>query len=471
MIEGLRSHRGVHFWLSLFGIAALVVAGLTLWTLLPAWEISLPMIGIISLVLFFLFFFTGMPIAFVMIMIAFISATHVAGAPTGFDILGSTFFTSTANFTWAVIALFVLMAYLCFVSELGSDVFESANKWIGHIPGGLSIGTIAASTAFAAIVGDPSTPAVAIGSVAIPEMRKFKYSDELATGAILAGSTIGAMIPPSLGFILYGLLAEVSIGDLFVAGIIPGLLLSGAFIILIYFRCRLNPKLGPPGEKWNWRERIISLKAGGPIAVLFVLVIGGIYLGVFTPSEGGGVGAFGAFLIALFMRRLTWQRFIKALTSTGRLVALGFMMIGGAMALSYFFALSRLPDALMDFVSGLPVPSIMVIITMLVFYLILGCVMDPIPLLLLTVPIFAPMATALGYDPIWLGVLVILTCNVGFITPPYAGAIFILKGAFPEIPIGTLYRGVIPFVLASVVVIAIVVAFPSLATWIPYLMK
>jgi tripartite ATP-independent transporter DctM subunit len=469
--EGLRSHFGARFWLLMFGTAVLVVAGLALFALFPAWKISPPAVGITCLVLFFLFFFAGMPIAFVMLMVGFVCTTRVAGVATGFDIMGSALFTSTASFTWAALALFVLMAFICFVAELGADLFTSANKWIGHIPGGLGIATIAASTGLAAIVGDPSTPAVATGAVAIPEMRRFKYSDTLATGAILGGGTIGAMIPPSLGFIIYGLLAEASIGDLFVAGIIPGLLLSGAFIVLIYALCRLNPKLGPPGERASWGERLISLKAAWPVAVLFLLVIGGIYLGVFTPSEGGGVGAFGAFLIALGMKRLTWKRFVTGLTMAGRLVALGFMMIGGAMALSYFFALSRLPDMLMDVIARLPVPSIVIIIVMLLVYLVLGCVMDPIPLLLLTVPIFAPMAKALGYDPIWLGVLVILTSNVGFITPPYAGSIFMLRGAFPDIPIGIMYRGVLPFVLASAVVIAIIVAFPSLATWIPYLRR
>jgi len=469
--EGLKDHFDARQWLLMFGIPAIVIAIIALWMFGPGIEIKPAIVGCIGMALFFLFFFAGMPIAFVMYMVSFIGVTYITGLKASFDILGSVPFTATASFTWAALALFILMAFICFVGDLGRDLFDTAHKWIGHLPGGLAVATIAASTALAAIVGDPSTPTVATGTVAIPEMRKFKYQDKLAVGAILGGGTIGAMIPPSLGFIIYGLLADVPIGYLFIAGIIPGLVLALAFAVYIAIHCHFNSSLGPPGAKYSWKERLISLKSALPVLILFLVVIGGIYMGVFTPSEGGGVGAFGAFIIVLAMRRLTWKRFTTAVSLSGRLIAQGFMMISGASALSYFLSLSRLPTALVNYITALDIPSIVIIIIMLLVYLVLGCVMDGIPVLLLTAPVFASMCNAMGYDPIWVGVIIILTSNIGFITPPYAGSIFMLKATFPDIPLTTMYRGVIPFVIVSIVVVGIVVAFPSLATWLPYLIK
>ncbi len=470
--EGLKVHLSVRSWIITFAITALLMVGLALWAQQMLVQISLPVLGIIGIAVLLILMFTGMPVAFVIALTSFIFISHISGLSAGFDILGSSMFQGTAQFTWSVLALFTLMGYICFHSGMGADAFWAADKWVGQIHGGIGIGTVIGCTAFAAVVGDPTTAAVSVGSVAIPEMRKYRYSDELSTGAVLAGGTIGAMIPPSIGFILYGILSGTSVSALFIAGIIPGLLLCFAFSVLIYILCRINPKLGPttPGIR-SWRERFISLRAAGPIFLLCLIIIGGIYLGVFTPNEGGGIGAFGAFVLALAMKRLSWKRFLTILSSTGSVISMMFVVIASAYMLTYFLALSTLPDMIVNLISGLNVPPLLVILAMLVTYLVLGCLIHAIPILLLTIPVFAPIAKNLGLDPIWVGVLIILMSDLGFITPPFASSIFLLRGLFPQIPIQTMYRGVIPFAVATLVVVGIVVAFPSLATWMPSLMK
>ncbi|OGO21376.1 MAG: hypothetical protein A2144_03745 [Chloroflexi bacterium RBG_16_50_9] len=431
---------------------------------------SLPTVGIIGVACSLLLMFIGMPVAFSLILTSFLFIGHIRGTFTALDIVGSEVFSTASNYLWAVVAFFVLMGFFALYARFGEEIYYTANKWLGHMSGGLGIATIGASTAFAGIVGDSLSVTTTMGTVALPEMRRYNYNDRLSTGVIAAGATIGPMIPPSMGFILYAILTEQSIGKLFIAGILPGLLLAVVFTASIYLRCRFNPELGPPGTKAIWRERLVSIKFGGPIAFLFLLVIGGIYAGIFTAIEGGGIGAAGAVIIGLAMKRYTWRSLSDALLGAGRVVGMIFLILVGAMMFTRFIAWCNLADAVREFMMGLALPPSVIILLILIIFLALGFVMDIMPLILIGVPIFHPVAMALGYDPVWFTVLLLITIQVGVITPPFAVILFAIKGLAKDIPIGTIYRGVFPFVMGTVLVIGIIFAVPPIATWLPSLL-
>lgn len=330
--------------------------------------------------------------------------------------------------------------------------------------------TVGASASLAAIVGDPAASTVTLGTVALPKMKKYNYDRGLATGVVCAGATLGPMIPPSVALIIYGIFAEQSIGRLFIAGIVPGLILALSFAAVIYTQCRRNPNLGPPGERSSWSTRLVSLKYSGPILLLFIIVIGGIYAGVFSAIEGGGIGAFVTFAIAMAMRRLNWSNFWAALLDGGKLIAMLIFLIGCALVFGHVLAASNLTTMLAVFIQGLPVSPLVVVAVIMLMFLLLGCIIDSAVLLILSIPILAPIAEALGLDLIWFGVLLVLMANLAMITPPYAMIIFILRGLAPDIPIGTMYRGILPFVLSTLAVAILILFFPALAIWLPNLL-
>jgi tripartite ATP-independent transporter DctM subunit len=298
-------------------------------------------------------------------------------------------------------------------------------------------------------------------------MKKFNYDTGLSAASVACGGTLGPIIPPSVPFIIYGLTAGLSIGTLFISGIVPGLMLSAAFIAYIYSRCRLNPELGPRGETFTLAEKVKSLKAGGPIIILFLLVIGGMYTGVFTPNEGGAIGAFGAFVLGILYRRFSWKSFSQSLLAAGKVIPLVFLIVIGATMFTRFIAWCQLSATMSTFISGLGLAPLMAAAIVLVIFFILGCFIDVLTLLLVGVPTLHPIIVAMGIDPIYFAVLVILIINVGVITPPVGINLFTLKGVAPEIPIGTIYRGVIPFVFATVIVVAVLFFIPPLITWLP----
>lgn len=470
--QGIRANFRRRLWIFIFGITALVMASLIFWMQPFLWHPSLATVGLIGIVVVFVFFAAGMPIGFALAMVALVFLGHIRGLDAALALIGSIIFRTTNNYWWSVLTFFFLMGYLVFFSGLGEDMFYAAYKWFGHLSGGLGVATIVACTGLAAIVGDTLSGCVIMGTVALPEMKKYRYDPNLTAGCIAAGGTLGALIPPSITLMIYGLLTLESIGDLLLAGFIPGFILSFGFISLIYSRCRLNPRLGPGGERSNWRLRLVSLKAAGPILALFLLVIGGLYIGLFTPTEAGGIGAFGTLAIGMLMRRYTWQKFSNALIETSKITAFVFVILSGSMLFGYFLAASRLSIALGDYVGKTGVPPITVVIGILVFYLICGCFLPSIPTVLITVPIFYPVVVKqLGLDPIWFGVLVAMMTNWAEITPPFGMNLFTLKAVAPEIPISTIYRGCIPFCYVTAVVVALIVAFPSLATWLPNALK
>ncbi len=384
--------------------------------------------------------------------------------------VGQTWYRTVSNYDWSPLILFMFMGFICYRTGLGDDLFYTAWKWMGHLRGGLGMSAVAACTAFGAISGGSLPGSVTMTAVALPEMKKYGYDESLAIGAITCAGTIGDLIPPSIGFIIYAVLSEQSIGKLFIAGILPGLLVAVLFMFLIYGLCRLNPTLGPTAKKSRWKERVVSLKSSLPVALLFLLVIGGTYGGVFTATEGGGIGAFGALVIALAMRRLTWSRLKEATIESSQFNAMSFTLLGGAMMFGYFIGASRVANIMAQGILMVSVSPIIVMAAIVVVLFVLGCFLPAIPMMLITVPIFLPIAKTMGWDLIWFGVIMVMLMDLACITPPYAINVFVIKGMVNK-PIGFMYRAVMPFVAIFAVATIIIIAFPVLSTWLPYLLR
>lgn len=469
--EAKKSHLTWYHWLLMLGIAIVLVVLAALWAQKGLWQINLASVGFIGLITFLVLLLAGIPIWLSMLIPAFLFIAHIRGLDTALSMLGRGLYTNTGQFVWVTVPFFVLMGYFCLHSRIGEDLYILVYRWIGHIRGGLAIATTTACTGFAAIVGDSISSIATMTSVAMPQMKKFKYDDRLSTGAIAGGSIIGPIIPPSIPFIIYGLITGVSVGKLFIAGIVPGLLLGIAFAITITIWCRTNPNVGPAGEKTAWRPRIRSLSASAPILILFFLVIGGIWGGVFSPCEGGAMGAVGALIIGLVMRRFTWQKIWQSAVDTAKLLSMLLLIVNGATLFTRFVAWCNITGAVSDTLTGLGLHGMAIIVLIFVLFTILGCFVDVLTLTLIGVPIVHPIAVAQGADPVWFALTMVLVLILGSLTPPVGINLFTMKGMAPEIPMSTIYRGSIPFNIAAIVVIAIVIAFPPLATWLPGLMK
>lgn len=428
---------------------------------------SSELIGIIGILLMFTLLAFRMYIGMAMGIVGFLGLWVLLDFPAAAGILGITPLAEGSSYTLCVIPLFVLMGQFAFLSGISSDIYRTVYAWLGHLRGGLAMATILACSGFAAICGSSLATGATMGMVAIPEMDKYNYDPKLSTGCIAAGGTLGILIPPSIGFVIYGILTEQSIGKLFMAGIIPGLLLSGLFLTVVYMQCRLNPQMGPRGPKTTLFEKIKSLRGTWGMLLLFCLVMGGIYMGIFTPTEAAGIGAFGAFLFALIKRKLNMRTLIDSLMHTGRTTAMIFLIIIGANIFSSFLGLARLPMGLADFIAGLDLPRMVILAAIVLIYLILGCVMDCYAIMILTVPIIFPVIEALQFDPIWFGVVMVIVLEVGLITPPVGLNVFVLKTAAPKVPMGTIFKGIVPFMAAAIAGIIILAIFPQIATFLP----
>jgi len=468
--EGVKLRLGSRLWMLSFGILILIIAGMIFWVQSSPLAVNRPIFGIIGLVGTILFFLTGMPISFVLLLSSLLLLTSINGINAAFTMIGNLPYRIVNTDVWAVIALFILMGYIVSAAGLGRDLYYSAYKWLGRLPGGLAQATIGAASAFAGAVGDVISSTVTFGAIALPEMKKYKYNDTLSTGAVCAGATLGPMIPPSITFIVYGLLTTQSIGVLFIAGVVPGLLLSGAFISYIYIACRRNPSLGPRGPSTAFMEKLTSLKLTWPIVALFVLVIGGMYAGIFTPNEGGGIGLAGALIIGLGMRRFSRQNLTKAILEAGKLIGMLFLLVITSLLFGYFMAGSNVQSIFRELLAVGNVPPLASLIAICVIYIILGSLMDPIAIMMITIPIFYPIILTLGYDPIWFGVIVVLLMNLACITPPFGVILFALRGV-TGISISTIFRGVIPFIAVTLVVLALIIAFPQIAISLPNLLR
>ncbi len=428
-------------------------------------------VGLIGIVVLFILLLSRMPIGFVMALVGFVGFAYLVDFNGALGVLRTVPYRTFADYGLSVIPLFILMGSFCFFAGLSKDLYDTVHSWLGQLRGGLAMATVGACASFAAVSGSSLATAATMGTVALPEMKRYKYDDRLATGSVAAGGTIGILIPPSVILILYGVITEQSIGKLFLAGFIPGVLEAVFYIVTIYILCKRNPLMGPPGPSTSFMQKIASLKSTWIVLLLFVLVIGGIYLGWFSPTEAAGVGAFGAFVFGLARRRLGWREFKSSLAETGKTTAMVFIIIMGAMVLGYFLAVSRLPYELANFIAGLGVSRYIILAFILVFYLILGCIMDSMAMMLLTVPIFFPLVTVLGFNPIWFGIIIVRVCEMGLITPPVGLNVYIIRGVAKDVPMQTIFRGILPFLIADICHVVLLVAIPQLSLFLPGLMK
>jgi tripartite ATP-independent transporter DctM subunit len=458
-------------WILAISVPILIGAAAYYWMLPSLWHISLPTVALIGIVISLVFLLMGMPISFALILTSVVFIGHIRGIETAMQSFGLELYSATGSYTWSVLPFFILMGFICLYARFGEDLYLAAFKWFGHLKGGMAIATIGACTGFAAIVGDSVSATATMGAVALPEMRKYKYDDTLSTGCIVGGATLGPIIPPSTAFIIFGLLTKVSIGDLFIAGIIPGLVIAAVFMLVVYIWCKLAPNAGPGGIKSGWKARFISLKSCGSVLVLFILVVGGIYKGVFTPTEGGAIGGVIALLLGLIMKRFTWKTFIKTLQEGGKVVSMTFLILIGAFLFSRFIAWCNLTTWLTNLIMGAGLSPTMFMVFVVIALLILGCFIDLSPLLLIGVPVLYPISATLGINPIWFAVIVIVVINLGALTPPVGINLFVLKGMNNDIPIGTIYKGSFPFVVGSLVGIIIIFLIPSLSTWLVVALK
>jgi C4-dicarboxylate transporter, DctM subunit len=428
-------------------------------------------IGIIGVVALFILLFAGMPLGLTFVLVGFVGYALAFSIDGALSLLRTVPFHTFSDYGFSVIPLFMLMGSLAFVCRLSEDLYESAHGILGGLKGGLAMATVAGCAAFAAISGTSVGTAATMGKVAFPEMRKYRYDDALATGTIAAGGTVGILIPPSIIFIIYGIITEQSIGKLYMAGFIPGIMQAILFILTISIICWLNPSYGPPGPKTNFKQKILSLGKGWTALVLFLLVIGGIYAGWFSATEGAGIGAFGCFAIGLILRRLTWKGFKEALLDTTKTTAMILIIISGALIFGYFLTITGTSKYIAETMSSMEVSRYVVFLMIIIIYLVLGCLMDSMSMILITVPIFYPLMMQLGFDPIWFGVVIVIVVEAGLITPPVGMVVFVVYGITKDVPMYTIFRGVMPFLIADIVLLVVITLFPQIALFLPSMMK
>lgn len=415
----------------------------------------------------FLLLALRMPVGVSMLMVGFLGFGFLHGWGPALAVLGSEPFVIASNYELIVIPLFVLMGNFATMSGMSSDLYAAAYAWFGHWRGGLASATIAACAGFAALSGSSVAAAVTMGRVALPEMRRYQYDARLATGAIAAGGTLGILIPPSTGFVIYAILTEESIGRLFLAGVFPGLLLTGLFILSIFIQTRINPRLGPAGPKSGFGTRIKAIGHASSMIGIIGLTIGGIYAGLFTPTEAAGVGAFLALLLAVMRGRVTLSSVSSLMLESVRTTALVFLILVGAHVFNPFLALTHIPSDLAELLVGMELPRIAVMAILLSAYIVLGMFLEGFAMLVLTLPIVHPIILALNYDPIWFGVIMVIVLEMGLISPPVGVNVFVVKGIAEDVPMAQIFAGILPFWIAMAVCLAILIAFPQIALYLP----
>jgi len=414
--------------------------------------------------------FLRVPLWISMLLVGAIGFAYKINAKAALAMVGQLAYETSMSYALSVVPLFVLMGNLVTRARLSEELYDAAYALIGHLRGGLALATIVACAGFSAICGSSLATAATMGKVAYPSMKRFGYKDGLAAGSVAAGGTLGILIPPSVLLVIYGILTEQNIGQLFAAGILPGIVATVCYLGAVAYTVWRDPEAGPPGERRSWAERLRALSHVWGVLLLFGLVMGGLYTGVATPTECAGVGAGGAFLFALFRHGLSWRILAEVLVESARTTAMIFAILIGAMIFANFINLTALPGALRDFVSQSGFPPILVIVAILAIYVLLGCVLESLSMVLLTVPLFYPLVQHLGFDLIWFGILVVCVTELSLITPPIGLNVFVLRAVLPQVPIVTVFRGVLPFVAADLVRLSILVAFPAISLFLPKLM-
>jgi tripartite ATP-independent transporter DctM subunit len=408
----------------------------------------------------------GVPIAFAMAFTGLVGLWIVDGPAATMAQIALVPWEHGRDFVFVTVPLFVLMGQLFFHAGLASDLYEGLSKWVGRVPGGLAIASVLACGGFGAVTGSSIATVATMGTIVMPEMRRHHYNPRLATGALAASGTLGILIPPSLIFIFYGVMTETSIGALFIAGIVPGVITALMFSAIILGRCVLHPELGPKGPIASWRERFGSLTRLGPVTALFLLIVGGIYLGIFTPTEAAGVGCVGVLAIAALRRKLNRTGVAAALRGTALISAMIFMIIVGGYLIARFLAVTGVTDFLVEAIIGAELGRIALLLMLIVLYFVLGAMLDVFGMLVLTIPFVFPVVTEIGIDPIWFGVFVVIMAELALVTPPIGANVFIMRRIAPEVPMEEIFLGVFPFVLGELGVLALLIAFPDLALWL-----
>jgi tripartite ATP-independent transporter DctM subunit len=409
----------------------------------------------------------GMPIGFAMGLSAFVGTLLLIDSGAALALLGQTAYETGLTYNLSVLPMFVLMGYIAGKVGLSESLYRACNTWLGHRRGGLALATIGGCGAFAAICGSSLATAATMAQIALPEMRRYGYDDRIATGALAAGGTIGILIPPSVLMVIYGLLTETSISALFLAGIVPGVLTVVVFMTTVSIMTRIDPKLGPPGERAAPREKLLAVRDVWGTAALFLLVIGGLYAGIFSPTEAASVGAVGALVLGMLNRQLKPAHVGTSLMETVKTTAMIFTILIGAILFNNFLILAGVPDLISNWISGLPLGRTAILIVILLMYVVLGCLLDSLAMVLLTIPIVFPIIKSLGFDPVWFGIIIVMVVELGLITPPIGMNVFVIKAIARDVPLEKLFRGVMPFVVAQILLIAILVAFPQIALWLP----
>jgi len=429
--------------------------------------------GLIGLAAMVLLAFLRIPIALAMGIVGIVGYAYMRdwNWTVAFAVAQTKIYETGRNYTLSVVPLFILMGNFVTRAGLSQELFRAAYAFIGHLRGGLAMATIMACAGFGAICGSSIATAATMAKVAYPSMKRFGYSDGLATGAIASGGTLGILVPPSTIMVIYGIITETNIGQLFAAGILPGIIAATLLCLAVQWVTWRDPAAGPRGERTSWRQRAHALKDVWPVALLFLFVMGGIYGGLFTATEGAGMGAFGAMTFALWKRALNWGTLYAALVESARTTAMLFMILIGAFMFADFVNITSLPADLKDFVTGFGIHPIMVVVVICAIYVILGTAMEELSMILLTIPVFFPLILHLGFDPIWFGILIVTVVEIGLISPPVGMNLFVLKTLLPQVSTGTIFRGVMPFMAADVIRLGILIAFPVLSLYLPSLMR
>jgi tripartite ATP-independent transporter DctM subunit len=430
---------------------------------------SYEIVAILTVALLFVFFFLGLEIGFSMALAGFLGFAVAVNVQAAFRVVASDIYSVFVSYGYTVIPLFVLMGQFGANSKMARSLYDSAYRFIGHVPGGLAVGTVSAATAFKAICGSSAATAATFATVAVPEMDRYGYDKRLSCGTVATVGTLGILIPPSVVLIIYGLLTNVSIGKLFLAGIIPGLIVAFSFVVTIVGWCKINPTLGPKGSKSTWKQRIASLPDVAWVVVIFAFVVGGLMRGIFSPTEAGSVGAFAVFVLGLLKRELNLKGVLRSLSDSLSIACMAFTLLAGATILGHFFTVTRIPHIVAELLGNAELNRNIVMVIIFAVFLIGGSFIEDLAFLILATPIFLPLVVELGYDPVWFGIIIAVVTMIGTILPPMAMNVFIVSGV-TKVPVGTIYKGTYPYIFGMYICLFIFLFFPGIVLWLPDLL-
>lgn len=419
-------------------------------------------VGIVGITVLIALFFTGMPVAYVMSIVGFLGYSYLTNWEAGLRVLSLDIYGVFSSYGLTLIPLFVFMGYIAFYAGISSSLYDAAYKFVGRFRGGLAMATVAACSVFGAVCGSATATTATMGTIGLPEMKRYNYKSELATGCVASGGGLGSLMPPSVVLIIYGLLTEQSIGTLFLAGIFPAIFISMLFIMAINIYCRMKPDQGAKGEKFSPKEMLFALGELWETLAVFLIVMGGLVLGFFTPTKSGAIGSLTILLIVWARKKLSWSQLLEAIYGTLKISCMVLMLIAGATIFGHFLALTRIPLEVAQLVQGLSWPSWVIMALICLIYLLGGCFIDSMALMMLTLPIFFPVVVELGYNPIWFGIIIVLVTHMGIITPPVGISVYIVRGIAGDVPLVTIFKGCLPFLLALIVGTGVFIAFPEL---------